>query len=1017
MKTNFRFLALSAAILSMFTACQREELEQNQKPEAVTHSVTFVAGAPETKTTVDVSDGETAKFKWTKADEGRFTAYENGTEALETVGVLDVKTGIMSLVATFDGTRPESASYVAVVNKSNATQTMSSGAYDEIADILVSKAVSSFVGENGVQLKFKREVAIAKMTLKKLDAGEIINKVTVSSNAEIAGSYGVDGWASPAASSIEISSAFAKGVGDYKIVANEAGEAVVWFTCIPQDAATLTVKVEAADGDTYTKEFKPITLTRGDVKAFGVAMTKDVVEVPNETYNRVTSQSELEDGEYVIGMALNSAPNTIKYLVNTTKAKPGCTDITGDISVSEDGKTINLNPTTITNAKWLIESVEGGFSISSMTEEPAGLATTSANDGLTTQTNYLGTAWSITVDGETNACTMQYVPTSRYLNVYSLANPRTYTSASTNNNGKIYLYKRYDPRTALATPTNLAVSAEKAVSWGIVDGAASYVLTIGTEEYPCMSNSYDASAIADEYYDVAVVAVPKDTENYKNSAAATLTDAKFGTPTLDTPTLAEGAVDEFSVNATWTVDSRATAGYNCELYIGETKVGDSKTVTTGSVTFDSLDDGVTYTVKVNAIAVEGTKAYAASDVATIDLTTKGTTKISEITAAGTYTIKNAVVYAVANTGVVIIGDGTGLMVLTKSNHGYEVGDAFSTVAGTVAESNGIWQFNNPTVGTKTSGSAPDYGTPVEATSDYLASKPNKVVYVHARGSQSGRYITVGGTEKLYMSKANATNDGKDVDAYGFIYGYSTQYSNTNFCVTSIAEDPTVPKLSVTPTSKTWASDETDPAVFTVTTNAEGENGWSISQDNLDWATVVVNNENGIITVTPNRKNEGETANEGTITVTHSADNSLKETITLIQKSAGSGSEKEYSFTINTDNFKQLTSGSGYATYNGTHTFTATDKDGSTVSVDCISNQMMVNSGKIQWQKNTGYIYNTTDLGKIVSVTISSTGGTFTTYYGDTQQPTTETTVGNGYFNIKVGNATGSVSSIVVVFKK
>lgn len=274
MKTNFRFLALSAAILSMFTACQREELEQNQKPETLTHSVTFVAGAPETKTTVDVSDGETAKFKWTKADEGRFTAYENGTEALETVGVLDVKTGIMSLVATFDGTRPESASYVAVVNKSNATQTMSSGAYDEIADILVSKAVSSFVGENGVQLQFKREVAIAKMTLKKLDAGEIINKVTVSSNAEIAGSYGVDGWASPAASSIEISSAFAKGVGDYKIVANEAGEAVVWFTCIPQDAATLTVKVEAADGDTYTKEFKPITLTRGDVKAFGVAMTK-----------------------------------------------------------------------------------------------------------------------------------------------------------------------------------------------------------------------------------------------------------------------------------------------------------------------------------------------------------------------------------------------------------------------------------------------------------------------------------------------------------------------------------------------------------------------------------------------------------------------------------------------------------------------------------------------------------------------------------------------------------------------
>ena len=274
MKTNLRFLALSAAILSMFTACQREELEQNQKPETLTHSVTFVAGAPETKTTVDIRDGETAKFAWTDGDKNRISVYENGKVATKTECVL--ADGVMTIKATFEGsTARENASYVAVVNESNATQTMSAEAYDEKADILVSKAVSSFDGENGVQLKFKREVAIAKMTLKGLDAGEVVNIVTVSSTADIAGSYGVNGWASPTASSIEISSAFAKGVGNYKIVANEAGEAVVWFTCIPQDAATLTVKVEAADGDTYTKEFsQPITLTRGDVKAFGVAMTK-----------------------------------------------------------------------------------------------------------------------------------------------------------------------------------------------------------------------------------------------------------------------------------------------------------------------------------------------------------------------------------------------------------------------------------------------------------------------------------------------------------------------------------------------------------------------------------------------------------------------------------------------------------------------------------------------------------------------------------------------------------------------
>lgn len=282
MKTNFRFLALSAAILSMFTACQREELEQNQKPEALTHSVTFVAGAPETKTTATI-DGNTVNYAWTAEDVDRFTVYENETKAKKSVGTLE--TGKMTVTATFEGsTAPENASYVAVVNSSNDGQIMSAEAYDEDADILVSKAVSSFDGENGVKLQFKREVAIAKMTLKGLDAGEVVNIVNVSSTADIAGSYGVDGWVSPA-KSLEISSASYMGETDgYSIVASDAGEAVVWFTCIPQDAATLTVKVEAADGDTYTKEFsKPITLTSGDVKAFGVAMVKDAKVIPSYT--------------------------------------------------------------------------------------------------------------------------------------------------------------------------------------------------------------------------------------------------------------------------------------------------------------------------------------------------------------------------------------------------------------------------------------------------------------------------------------------------------------------------------------------------------------------------------------------------------------------------------------------------------------------------------------------------------------------------------------------------------------
>lgn len=862
-----KLLALSAITLLGFSACQQEEIAPEVTP-GETHTVTFVAGAPETKTTVDISDGATAKFAWTEYDKSRFTVYENRTAAKETNGILDDTKRKMTLKATFEGTTPENASYVAVVNNSNDLQIMFSEAYAEDADILVSKAVSSFDGENGVQLQFKREVAIAKMTLKGLDAGEVVNHVTVSSTADIAGSYGVDGWNSTK-TSLDIYSA--KALDDqetYSIVANESGEAVVWFTCIPQDAATLTVKVEAADGDTYTKEFgKSITLTRGDVKGFGVAMVKDAKVTPSYTI-----------------VFLNSSAGAGTTLNTTTKAE----------TVIEEGLDYVLSKpfTQKTNCYYggdqpLRVGKSGGagslvIALSELGQVPATRIILSSKQYKSGTTSKIGV-------GDLD----KQQPGEDYTDLSFDLDGSTITSITLNSDNYLYVKSitvEYGGtiKTKLATPTNLAVSAEKVVSWDAVDGA-SYVLTIGSDEYPCETNSYNASEIADEYYDVAVVAVPSDTENYKNSDAAILTDAKFGTPTLTAPTLKEGTVDEFSVNTTWTVDSRATSGYNCELYNGETKVGDSKTVSTGSVTFGGLDDGVTYTVKVNAIAVEGTKAYAASAVATIDLKTKGTVTLNQITKAGTYTVKNVTVYAVIGKSTAVIGDGTAYFYLYMSSHGLAVGNTF-TIGGTVKEYNGVLEFDSPTISNKATGSTPAYENPVEADEAYLTSYASAPVteYIHAKGTQSGRSITVG-SKKLYLSADNTATNGKDVEVYGFVYGYSSSNNDVYFYATSIAEDPTAPKLSVTPTSKTWESEETDAAVFTVTTNDEGEKDWSVSPTTLDWATITVDKTAGTITVTPNDANTTETDYEATLTVSHSA-GTLSETITLTQKGASTGGE-------------------------------------------------------------------------------------------------------------------------------
>lgn len=272
---NLKTFALSALSLFGFAACQQVEIAPDVTPKA-THTVTFVAGAPETKTTVSIEES-TAKFAWTKGDENKFTAYEDGNAATETIGVLG-DDGKMTITATFEGTSNESEHcYLAILNQSgNSTQILTKDAYDEAADILLSKEAYASDINAGVLLQFKREVAIAKMTLKGLDAGENINKVTVYSTSNIAGKRYFVGWSDQKAF-LEVHSAYSisEDDADYKILANEAGEAVVWFTCIPQTDATLTVVAEAADGDKYVKEFtKTITLNRGDVTSFRVKMDK-----------------------------------------------------------------------------------------------------------------------------------------------------------------------------------------------------------------------------------------------------------------------------------------------------------------------------------------------------------------------------------------------------------------------------------------------------------------------------------------------------------------------------------------------------------------------------------------------------------------------------------------------------------------------------------------------------------------------------------------------------------------------
>lgn len=520
--------------------------------------------------------------------------------------------------------------------------------------------------------------------------------------------------------------------------------------------------------------------------------------------------------------------------------------------------------------------------------------------------------------------------TKRYLGVSNSTDWRCYSSTSDIAGQTLCFYVKGTPKTALETPANLAVSEAKVVSWDAVSGAASYEVTIGENTFTSETTSYDAAAIVDDYYDVSVVSVPSDKENYKNSAAATLTGVKFGTPKLTTPELTEGAIDETSIRVNMTVDDRATNGCTCEIYKGETVV-ESKTIKVNYVVFSKLESGVTYTVKVNAIAVEGEKPYAASDVASIELKTKPAQHVSDVTAAGTYTIKGLTVYAVANTSVAIAGDNTGYILVYKRSHGLNVGNTFDA-AGNAELYNGVWELNSPSITNIKNGEIPIYPNAVEATEDYLNaySSSQKIQYVHIKGIQRGKYIEVGGT-KVFMETPHTEMEGKGVDAYGFIYGYHTTYNNAFFVVTSIKEDQTTPTLSVDQTSKTWAADATDAFVVNVAVNSEGGD-WTVTPETLPWATIAVDKAAGTITITPNGANETETANEATLTVTHASDASLTAKISLKQN--GKGEVLPISFSI-----------TGTAVTSGTVTFEAAKGKGATTPA--------VNSGSLRlYAKNT-----------------------------------------------------------------
>ena len=656
---NFNKIFFAAVAAAFGLASCSQELTPVEKPQGNLVTVNFGAEASITCPT---------KATLTTEDEKLFTsAWENG-DALSVKYISPGTTDNKTITATWTGTSFEAkglpnetgawdytACYPKPDEKDNhidfgANRTQKGNAYNSIYDVMIGNksTKNSAAGKddegNDIVFNMDRKTAVAYFRLTGGPADEELVSAKLSvKDGFIASQHAyISNFAfAPTEDLTEITITFPE-------KAPKASDFQLWFNVLPTMYTKMTLTVETT-GHTMT-----ISRNTPEIDEYVAGnLYKVVKEIPAEKW---VSKAAYTGGDLVFDFktvqpkgwpttSTTASEGTYKYAINGV-----------DYSFIH-GTGIYCAGTTPTSA-YLMIAKSSSFGLPAImgyrlvkvvgTLNDTGSPSTKAQISITNGTDVVsgGTAqtWNTKGADYTYTLTETEENTIYYLSVSSTANCQMI---------KLVLsYEPATPKTALETPANLAVSAAKVVSWDAVSGAASYELTIGKDVFTSETNSYDATAVVDDYYDVAVVAIPSDKENYKNSAAATLGGAKFGTPTLATPTLKEGVVDGASISVSWTVDERATAGYNCELFKGEVKVGEGQIVNAGTVTFTGLDAETAYVVKVNAVAVEGTKAYAASPVATLEVTTKAATATAnDGSLERPYTAAEAIAAIDANTGL------------------------------------------------------------------------------------------------------------------------------------------------------------------------------------------------------------------------------------------------------------------------------------------------------------------------------------------------------------------------------
>ena len=549
MKKSYFYFAAVTAAASVAVSCN-SELEANLSDDLTKHTIIIESEAP-TKTYID----EGAVVHWAETGDELGLLYKTDISSEKVV-----KTGGYTLddegrakhiaeISTVDGALQyimmafypyksiysPKASKIAFLHPEK--QTPSESSYDPKADFLIStnpKTFSSLPGS--VSFSFHRPVAIAKMTIAGIVAGEKISKIEFTAPENIAGDF----YADMLTENLENRVTYTGGSYYYKTITLDmqervaTGSDVVYFTTLPADLTgkSFSVKV-TTDGHIYSKD---VALTDREFKLEAATLTKFVVadmtvsDLPAE-YALLKDASALKAGDKMVicssGVSANSTYSS-QYLLGTqasgTKiAKSDQIYVTDDLTIVEplpsNARVFALE--SAAGGKWYLKA-EDGYLYADY--DAASYASTLA------VADSKSDSWTISVES-TGKTSIQSSNSSRYIS-YSSSYYTFSAAGSTSSAVYAYFLPSKDtpegPTTEqLSTPTISNVSVDGSsvtISWTAVVGAANYDVKLadGYAQTGVTATEYTFTNVPDGTYPasgISVIANPASTDEAHTSSA------------------------------------------------------------------------------------------------------------------------------------------------------------------------------------------------------------------------------------------------------------------------------------------------------------------------------------------------------------------------------------------------------------------------------------------------------------------------------------------------------------------